>query len=160
MKYGIHLEVKFSHTFVVTTNTNNEIVVIAAAPDSWPDRATDTSFNSGVLLLRPSMNEYDLLFRGLSVPGMHRPEEGDQNFLNRFYEFRHYGLPHTYNNLNLVLYQHFLPVWEFLWPISKIVHFTVRKPAPPGGWCVEGCSEKGPLEWYSKVFQEMLETYG
>ena len=134
-------------------------VVIAAAPDSWETTAKDTRFNSGVLLLRPSMVEYNLLMRGLATSGMHLPHEGDQPFLNRFYEFRNFGLPSTYN-LNLVLYRWFPIIWEYLWPKAKIVHFTVRKPGPPADWCVVNCPERPILEWYSGVFREMLEEYG
>jgi len=134
-------------------------LVIAAAPDAWDFTTRDVHFNSGVLLLRPSKTEYDLLHRALSAPGMHLPEEGDQGFLNRFYEYRNFGLPQAYN-LNLVLYQWFPMVWEFLWPRAKIVHFTVRKPGPPANWCVGNCPEKGVLEWYADVFQEMLEKHG
>jgi hypothetical protein len=105
------------------------------------------------------MSEYKLLLRALTAPGMHNPEEGDQAFLNRFYEFRYFGLPHAYN-LNLVLYDNFPVVWEFLWPRAKIVHFTIRKPSPPERWCVGDCTEKTILEWYAEVFQEMLEMYG
>lgn len=151
MKYGVLLEVI---TFFVELTP-----VIAAAPDAWDFTAKDVHFNSGVLLLRPSMSEYALLHKALGTPGMHLPEEGDQAFLNRFYEYRYYGLPPSFN-LNLVLYQWFPAIWEFQWPRAKIVHFTVRKPAPPENWCVEGCFEKGVLEWYSAVFQDMLEQYG
>jgi hypothetical protein len=136
-----------------------DLSVIAAAPDAWDHTAKDTKFNSGVLLLRPSDAEYQLLLRALATPGMHLPEEGDQPFLNRFYEYRYFGLPQGYN-LNLVLYKWFPMVWGFLWPRAKIVHFTVRKPGRPGEWCVGACPEKGALEWYGDVFQEMLEKYG
>ena len=132
--------------------------MIAAAPDSWETTPKDTKFNSGVLL-RPSMIEYDLLMRGLATRGMHLPHEGDQPFLNRFYEYRNFGLPSTYN-LNLVLYHCFPVIWEYLWPKAKIVHFTVRKPRPPADWCVVDCPERPILEWYSGVFREMLEEYG
>lgn len=135
------------------------IVVIAGAPDAWQHTSKDVNFNSGVLLLNPSTVEYDLLLRGVSSPGMHLPHEGDQAFLNRFYEYRYFGLPHVYN-LNLVLYQWFPVIWEFLWPKAKIVHFTVRKPSPPAQWCVANCPERIVLEWYSDVFIEMLEKYG
>ena len=40
------------------------------------------------------------------------------------------------------------------------MHFTVRKPGPPRDWCVGPCPEKGVLEWYADVFQEMIEKYG
>jgi len=133
--------------------------VIAAAPDAWHNTARDNKFNSGVLLLRPSKSEFELLMRAVAVPGMHQPEEGDQAFLNRFYEYRYFGLPNAYN-LNLVLHEWFPMVWEFLWPRAKIVHFTVRKPSPPDGWCVVNCPQKTVMEWYSEVFQEMLEKYG
>jgi len=135
------------------------IPAVAAAPDAWEDTARDTQFNSGVLLLRPSISEYELLRRAISKPDMHRPEEGDQAFLNRFYEYRYFGLPNEYN-LNLVLYEFFPMIWEFLWPRAKIVHFTRRKPMPPEFWCTADCPEKGVLEWYADVFQEMLEFYG
>jgi hypothetical protein len=105
------------------------------------------------------MNEYSLLMRAISTPGMHLPEEGDQAFLNRFYEYRYFGLPSIYN-LNLVLYESFPIIWEFLWPKAKIVHFTVRKPSPPAQWCIVNCPEKKVMEWYSEVFREMLEEYG
>ena len=136
-----------------------DIAVIAAAPDAWDHTVKDTKFNSGVLLIRPSDTEYQLLSRALATPGMHLPHEGDQPFLNRFYEYRYFGLPHAYN-LNLVLYRWFPMIWEFLWPRAKIVHFTVRKPGRPGEWCVGACPEKGVLEWYADVFQEMVEKYG
>ena len=100
-----------------------------------------------------------MLLRAIIKPGMHYSEEGDQAFLNRFYEYRSFGLPHTYN-LNIVLHEYFPEVWDFLWPRSKAVHFTIRKPAPPGEWCLEGCPDKDVLEWYSEVFREMLEAYG
>ena len=132
--------------------------MIAAAPDAWHYSARDTKFNSGVLLLRPSKTEFDLLMRAVAVPGMHEPEEGDQAFLNRFYEYRYFGLPSAYN-LNLVLHEWFPMVWEFLWPRTKIVHFTVRKPSPPAEWCVVNCPQKAVMEWYSEVFREMLEKY-
>jgi hypothetical protein len=90
---------------------------------------------------------------------MHESHEGDQAFLNRFYEYRYFGLPQAYN-LNLVLYENFPMIWEFLWPRAKIVHFTIRKPAPPEGWCVGTCAERGVLDWYADVFEEMLEHYG
>jgi len=63
-------------------------------------------------------------------------------------------------NLNLVLHQWYPVIWEFLWPKAKVVHFTVRKPAPPAKWCVVDCPERVVLEWYADVFTEMLETYG
>lgn len=105
------------------------------------------------------MIEYDLLMRALATRGMHLPQEGDQPFLNRVYEYRNFGLPLMYN-LNLVLYRWFPVIWEYLWPKAKIVHFTVRKPGPPAQWCVVNCPEKPILEWYSEVFREMLEEYG
>lgn len=135
------------------------IIVIAAAPDAWNHTSKDALFNSGVLLLRPSTSEYNLLLKAVSTPGMHEPEEGDQAFLNRFYEYRYFGLPAEYN-LNLVLLNSFPTIWMFLWPRAKIVHFTVRKPGPPAEWCVGPCGEKVVLEWYAEVFREMLEKYG
>lgn len=137
----------------------NLTIVIAAAPDAWTHTTRDANFNSGVLLLRPSLIEYDLLLRGVSTPGMHLPHEGDQPFLNRFYEYRHFGLPHMYN-LNLVLYQWYPVVWKFLWPKAKVVHFTARKPGPPARWCVVDCPQRDVFEWYADVFTEMLEYYG
>jgi hypothetical protein len=105
------------------------------------------------------MTEYNLLSRAIEKPGMHLPKEGDQAFLNRFYEYRYFGLPHEYN-VNLVLYEFFPMIWEFLWPRAKVVHFTRRKPAPPEFWCLANCPQKGVLAWYADVFQEMLEHYG
>lgn len=74
----------------------------AAAPDVWWDILTDNRFNSGVIMLRPSMQEFHNLIRKVSDPEYHKPNDADQAFLNIYYRFRYWGLPYKYN-FNLVM---------------------------------------------------------
>ncbi|KAI5785523.1 nucleotide-diphospho-sugar transferase [Peziza echinospora] len=132
----------------------------AAAPDVWPKVLTDNKFNSGVVLLRPNMEEYRNLIKKVSDPTFHSPEDADQAFLNVYYQFRYFGLPYKYN-LNLVMYQYHRKAWDALWDEAVFVHFTTKKPTPDTRYqCGPGCEEYEPTRYYTKIFKEMLEMYG
>ncbi|KAF3935692.1 Glycogenin-2 [Dactylella cylindrospora] len=132
----------------------------AAAPDVWWDVITDNRFNSGLMVLRPSTEEFHSLVKHVSDPNYHSPNDADQAFLNTYYRFRYFGLPYKYN-FNLIMYQFHRYYWDILWEEAVIVHFTVRKPKPnPKDHCHKGCNEWEPLEWYGMMFREMLAFYG
>lgn len=132
----------------------------AAAPDVWWNVLTDSKFNSGVIVFRPSLEEFHRLIHKVSDPEYHRPNDADQAFLNVYYQFRYFGLPYKYN-FNLIMYQFHRPHWDELWDEAVLVHFTVRKPKPdPAEHCHKGCNEWEPMEWYAMLFKEMLAYYG
>ncbi|KAK6499799.1 hypothetical protein TWF481_010156 [Arthrobotrys musiformis] len=132
----------------------------AAAPDVWWDVITDNRFNSGLMVLRPSTEEFHSLVKHVSDPHYHSPNDADQAFLNTYYRFRYFGLPYKYN-FNLIMYQFHRYYWDLLWDEAVIVHFTVRKPKPnPREHCHKGCNEWEPMEWYGMMFREMLAFYG
>lgn len=132
----------------------------AAAPDVWWNILTDNRFNSGVIVFRPSLEEYPKLIAKVSDPEYHKPNDADQAFLNVYYRFRYFGLPYKYN-FNLVMYQFHRKYWDMLWEEAVLVHMTVRKPKPdPKDHCHKGCNEWEPVEWYAMIFKEMLAYYG
>ncbi|ODQ53967.1 nucleotide-diphospho-sugar transferase [Saitoella complicata NRRL Y-17804] len=132
----------------------------AATPDSWPENLQDTRFNSGFILIRPSKVEYETLAEKVSDKKYHRPDEADQAFLNVYWRFRAYMLPYAYN-FNLVLFRFHREVWDNLWPEAKVIHFTTRKPSTKDKCATNpDCLERPVLEWYSWMFQSMVEEYG
>lgn len=131
---------------------------LAAAPDVWWNVLIDNRFNSGVIVLRPNLEEFRSLFKAVSDPEMHSPNDADQAFLNNYYKFRYFGLPYKYN-FNLVMLQHHRAEWDLLWEEAVFVHFTIRKPSPTNH-CERDCDEWQVLEWYSMVYQEMMTYYG
>lgn len=133
---------------------------LAASPDVWWNKLVDNRFNSGVLVLRPNVDEFRLLSRAVSDPKMHNPWEADQAFLNSFYQFRYYGLPFKYN-FNLVMVQYFRKHWDDLWDEAVFVHLTVRKPER-SSWCLpdNGCLEWEVLNYYRQINKEMHAFYG
>jgi len=130
----------------------------AASPDVWWYKLTDTLFNSGVIVFRPSMETFHDMIPKVSDPNYHSPNDADQAFLNAYYKFRFFALPYKYN-FNLVMYQYHREVWDKLWPEAVFVHFTMRKPRRTDH-CHKGCNEWEPLEWYGQFFKEMLAFYG
>ena len=81
----------------------------AAAPDVWWNMLTDSKFNSGVIVFRPSKEEFHNLIKKVSDPTFHSPNDADQAFLNVYYKFRYFGLPYKYNfNLIMVCAAHLL----------------------------------------------------
>jgi len=81
---------------------SNACLDFAAAPDVWWDVLTDNKFNSGLMVLRPSTEEFHSLVYHISDPNFHSPNDADQAFLNTYYRFRFYGLPYKYN-FNLIM---------------------------------------------------------
>jgi hypothetical protein len=109
----------------------------AAAPDSWWNNPLDFHFNSGVMVLKPRRWIFENMIEKLGDPKYHDPTEGDQAFLQKYWEYKNWGLPAIYN-LNLVLHENFRKTWDHLWTNTRIVHFTVQKPKEawsPGGQC-------------------------
>lgn len=131
---------------------------IAAAPDVWWNILVDSKFNSGVIVIRPNLEEFRSLFKAVSDPKMHSPNDADQAFLNNYYQFRYFGLPYKYN-FNLVMYHYHKEEWDQLWDEAVFVHFTTRKPNPYDH-CQRDCDQWEVLAWYSMVYQEMLDYYG
>lgn len=134
---------------------------LAAAPDVWWDILNDGRFNSGVLMLRPNMEEFRILSKAVSDPKMHHPEEADQAFLNNFYKFRFFGLPYKYN-FNLVMVESYVEEWNLLWDEVIFLHFTIHKPRPePDTWCLskDDCKAWAVLEYFYQIYREMVEVY-
>lgn len=130
----------------------------AAAPDVWWNILIDNKFNSGVIVIRPNLEEFRSLVKAVSDPEMHSPNDADQAFLNNYYKFRYFGLPYKYN-FNLVMFNYFKPEWDQLWEEAVFVHFTTRKPSPTDH-CNRDCDHWEILSWYSMVYQEMLAYHG
>jgi hypothetical protein len=107
----------------------------AAAPDVWFDIPHDPRFNSGVMVFKPRKWLFENMVEKLGDPEYHDPTEGDQAFLQKYWEYENWGLPTIYN-LNLIMYEHYRKTWDHLWMNTRIVHFTVRKPQE--AWSKEG----------------------
>lgn len=134
---------------------------LAASSDVWWNAITDTRFNSGVLMLRPNMEEFRILSKAVSDPQMHEPWEADQAFLNNFYRYRFYGLPYKFN-FNLVILENFPNEWNMLWEEAVLVHMTVQKPqTDPLNWCLweKGCVNWEMIEYYFQIYKEMIDFY-
>lgn len=133
---------------------------LAASADVWSNILVDNRFNSGVLVLRPNVDEFRLLSKAVSDPSMHKAREADQAFLNAFYKFRYYGMPFKYN-LNLVMVAHHRPYWDALWDEAVFVHMTVKKPEPDK-WCLfeRNCAEWEVNKYYQQVNKEMHAFHG
>ena len=121
-------------------------VGFAAGADAWPGIEIDSKFNSGVMLLRPSSNLYNDMLSKLADKKYHDPKEGDQQFLQNYWRHRDWKLP-TRFNLNIVHYYYRPAIWKDVWPDSRIVHFTDRKPREwwKGGWCANKPKVPGRL---------------
>lgn len=135
---------------------------LAATTDVWWDVITDAKFNSGVLVLRPNIDEFRILSKAVSDPNMHKSWEADQDFLNAFYRFRFFGLPYKYN-FNLVMVEYHKKQWDMLWDEAVFVHFTVTKPRmDPEKYCLyeNKCVNWEVISYYSEVFTEMIDYYG
>lgn len=131
---------------------------IAAAPDVWWNILTDYKFNSGVIVIRPNLEEFRSLFKAVSDPKMHAPNDADQAFLNNYYQFRYFGLPYKYN-LNIVMFHWHPESWDILWDEAVFIHFTTRKPMPYDH-CERTCDQWEVLSYYGMIYQEMLNFYG
>jgi hypothetical protein len=142
----------------------------AAAPDVWFDIAIDSRFNSGVMVFHPSRELFFDMLDKIKDRRYHDPTQGDQDFLQHYWQYRDFKLPFKYN-LNIVMYEHYHNEFNSLWDEAVVIHFTIRKPvSDPKRWCErplmgkgEGAGECrlwGVLEWYRKYFEQMLEDTG
>jgi len=151
----------------------------AATQDIWWNKPLDPSFNSGVMVFTPRKWLFKNMIEKLSDPDYHDPTQGDQDFLQKYWEYENWGLPAIYN-LNLVLYEFYKQTWDYLWMDTRIIHYTVRKPVEkwdPVGQCeraVKGmnrpkdkdgkvkphCAVWVPIAWYSIRFKEMRKELG
>ena len=87
----------------------------SAAPDVWWNILTDSRFNSGVVVFRPSVDTFHDMVKKVSDPRYHKPNDADQAFLQEYYRFRYFGLPYKYN-FNLVMV--YLPLSPFARNVS------------------------------------------
>ncbi|QDS71243.1 hypothetical protein FKW77_000122 [Venturia effusa] len=142
----------------------------AAAPDVWHDIPHDPRFNSGVMVFRPRRWLFDNMIEKLANPDYHDPTQSDQAFLQKYWEYKSWGLPSIYN-LNLVMYEAYRTSWDQLWMNTRIVHFTIRKPVE--AWAKEGqcrkptgkpnersCALWPALTWYGEAFKQMRQEMG
>jgi len=104
------------------------------------------SFNSGVLLLHPSINEYKRL-RKLLISGIEFEYiMSDQGFLNVVYKDDWHEIGFV-NNANLAVYRFDRKYWD-KYPLEQInvIHYTMQKP-----W---KCNAKGSYGPICKVWLE------
>ena len=94
------------------------------------------TFNSGVLLLHPSISEYERLLQLLRSGLVYEYTMSDQGFLNEVYKDSWHEIGFVYN-ANLALYRHQRKFWNShkLEDIN-IIHYTMSKP-----W---SCNLSGP----------------
>ncbi len=121
----------------------------AAAPDFFlPDR-----FNSGVMVLEPSLEVARKMRDSLAVSGSY--DGGDQGFLNEFYPDWYtmpveHRLPVGYNMANFI-YQ-FLRAHPTLKARleseTKVVHYLVQKP-----WQARAVLTGGAAAWWQRYFE-------
>ena len=159
----------------------------AAAPDVWFDIQIDSRFNSGVMVFHPSKELFADMIDKIKDPLYHDPTQGDQDFLQRYWQYRDFKLPFKYN-LNIIMYEHFNKQFNELWDEAVIIHFTIRKPVPDSTyWCrkpetdnaelkckewgILDVSDKDPMkcpsaldtkrwQWYQRYFAVMLDDTG
>ncbi|MFO0649729.1 MAG: glycosyltransferase family 8 protein [Polyangiales bacterium] len=121
----------------------------AAAPDFFlPDR-----FNSGVMVLEPSVDTFEAMVSALAVAGSY--DGGDQGFLNTFYPDWYampaeHRLPIGYNMAHFI-YQ-FLrghpSLRARLERETKLVHYMVQKP-----WKARAVLTGGSDAWWKTYFE-------
>lgn len=92
------------------------------------DRKWVSTFNSGVLLLHPSLDEYERLRKLLSSGIKYDYIMSDQGFLNEVYKDNWHEIGFV-NNANLALYRFQRVFWD-TYPLEEInvIHYTMKKP--------------------------------
>ena len=112
---------------------------LAAVKDiSWNDRSltcrarTRCTFNTGVMLLRPSAAVHKKLLAALTngsgiTHSRYRKVRHDQDFLNIEFPFHETGRLPLADNANLLLYRHAYKAWNSTPPL-RIIHYTLVKP--------------------------------
>lgn len=105
----------------------------AATPDVYLDaRGFTTSFNAGVLLIRPDVALHAQLLA--AVPRARYPREmAEQAFLNQFFATDVLRLPYAYNG-NIALKARAPAVWDGIKDEMRVVHYTIYKPFISHSW--------------------------
>ena len=89
---------------------------LAAAPDvGWPD-----CFNSGVMVLRPNLHDYEGL-RAMAADGVSF-DGADQGLLNMYFGDNWHRLSFTYNCTPSANYQ-YIPAYKHFEDSIKVIHF-------------------------------------
>lgn len=105
----------------------------AAVPDVYTDaRGFTTSFNAGVMLVRPD----SALFAAMraALPAARFPRRmAEQAFLNQFFATDALRLPYAYNG-NLALKERAPAVWHGIRTEMRIIHYTLIKPFVSKHW--------------------------
>ena len=105
----------------------------AAVPDGFLDRrGFVTSFNAGVMLLRPDATLFQAMLLALPL-ARYPPEYAEQAFLNQFFATDVLRLPYAYNG-NLALKKRSLRMWEGIQDEMRIIHYTITKPFISHKW--------------------------
>eukprot|EP00928_Gymnodinium_smaydae_P048424 TRINITY_DN32375_c0_g1_i1.p1 TRINITY_DN32375_c0_g1~~TRINITY_DN32375_c0_g1_i1.p1 ORF type:complete len:721 (+),score=66.34 TRINITY_DN32375_c0_g1_i1:24-2186(+) len=98
------------------------------------------TFNSGVMVLRPSKVEYDSLIRALNSGLTFDFVMADQGFLNEIYKNNWHEIGFV-NNANLALYKFQREFWDqHKLEDINVIHFTMQKP-----WTCRPSGPYGPL---------------
>ena len=105
----------------------------AAAPDVYLDsRGFITSFNAGVMLLKPDSRLYRQM--RASIPAARYPREmAEQAFLNQFFAADVLRLPYAYNG-NIALKKRSHGVWDGIKDEMRVIHYTIVKPFISHSW--------------------------
>jgi alpha-N-acetylglucosamine transferase len=120
-------------------NMDLEGKAIGVTKDIRAKKWVDT-FNSGVMLLHPSVKEYErlltLLYSGIKFEYM----MSDQGFLNEVYRDNWHEIGFL-NNANLALYKHQREFWDkHMLEDINIIHYTMKKP-----WKCKSNGSYGPI---------------
>lgn len=92
------------------------------------ERKWVSTFNSGVLLLHPSLDEYNRLRNLLSSGIVYEYIMSDQGFLNEVYKDDWHEIGFV-NNANLALYRFQRDFWDKYPPGTiNVIHYTMKKP--------------------------------
>ena len=133
-------------------------------PDVYLDaRGFVTSFNAGVLFLRPSSLLYTQMLAHLSTARYER-EYAEQAFLNVFFGADAVRLPYAYNG-NLALKARSRGVWEGIRKEMRVVHYTIVKPFVSHSWKEVGEGEvaervREAAREHGGLFEEEMGVWG
>ncbi|KAI0359569.1 nucleotide-diphospho-sugar transferase [Trametes cingulata] len=146
----------------------------AAVPDVYAtSQGYVTSFNAGVMFLRPDSALFDDMVRKIAT-ARYPAEQAEQAFLNQYFGAEVLRLPYAYN-ANLAIKKRTPALWEGLQEEMRIMHFTMAKPFLQGDYDevpmdqlernVEKVARKKSafraeiMEWF-EAWQETKRTYG
>ncbi|KAL6305164.1 nucleotide-diphospho-sugar transferase [Sparassis latifolia] len=106
----------------------------AAVPDVFLDsRAFASSFNAGVLFLRPDSAVFEDMLPKIATAA-YPAEDAEQSFLNHYFGMQALRLPYAYN-ANLAIKKRQPEMWRHLMAADvRIVHYTLVKPFLTGDY--------------------------